>query len=129
MSATNTFENSLLAHALGIAPLTMPSANYLALLTSDPGEAGDTATEVAGLAYARQPVTFTAPVSGQSSNAAIVNFPFASGGSWGTITHWAIMSSAMGGEMRIKGALATPRTIADGDQLVIQTAALAVSLD
>ncbi|MCO4053396.1 MAG: hypothetical protein HEQ16_04975 [Bosea sp.] len=129
MSATNDFENALLAHALGSAPLAMPAANWLALFTGDPGEAGSTATEIAGAGYQRQAVAFTAPVSGSASNAADITFPAANGAAWGTISHWAIMSAQAGGTMRIKGSFQTPRLIADTDTLVVRAGDITASLD
>lgn len=129
MSATDAFENPALDHLLGTAALALPPQGFLALFTADPGDAGSLAAEVVGLGYARQPIAFAPAVGGQAANAAQLTFPQATGGSWGTLTHWAIMSAATAGAMRIKGQLSTPRAIADTDQFVVPAGSITVSLD
>lgn len=98
-SLSNFAENALLGHVFGSA--FTPAANlYLALCTGDPTDAGTGASmnEVANAnAYARKAITFDAAASRKVVQAAAITFDQASG-SWGTITHWAIVDSAVFGE-------------------------------
>lgn len=94
---------------------------YLALYTSNP-TANDTGTEVSGGGYARQEITFSAPVAegGKQTikNDAKVEFPVAEG-DWGTITHVGIRDAAAGGNLIAFAELTSPRTIQTGDRFVI----------
>lgn len=94
---------------------------FLALYTSNPTGA-DTGSEVSGGAYARQPITFSAPAieSGKETikTTADIQFPVATA-DWGTITHIAIRSAATGGTQIAFGALQNQRTIQNGDRFVI----------
>ncbi|MFH1557658.1 MAG: hypothetical protein ABII76_22855 [Pseudomonadota bacterium] len=128
MSASNYLENKLLDHALGTTTYSKPSAVYLGLFTADPGEAGS-GTEVAGLGYARQYVQFTAASSGASENTSLITFPQATGGAWGTITHWALFDASTSGNMLISGAFTASRVIADTDQLLINAGDIDITLD
>ena len=94
-SLTNFSENELLDHACGLS-YTAPSTVYLALATADPGEAatGASMNEVPNSgAYARTAITFGAAASRKVEQSGGVTFPTASG-SWGTVTHWALVDSA-----------------------------------
>lgn len=78
-----------------------PVANlYLGLATADPGKVatGASMNEVTNSNnYAREAITFDAAASRAIIQAAAIEFNQASG-SWGTITHWAILDSATYGE-------------------------------
>jgi hypothetical protein len=88
------FENKVLTDNLG-------TSKYLALFTSAPTET-TIGTEVTGGGYVRQSISFT--ITGNSaSNTAEVTFPQASA-NLGTISHWAIMSLATGGNVYYYGA-------------------------
>ena len=76
MSASNYAENKVLDHLLGTATFTRPTNVFLALFTSDPGEAGGGA-EVAGLGYARQQAQFNASSNGSAANTSLITFPAA----------------------------------------------------
>ncbi len=108
MSKSNTSENAfllLLYNAttwanVAINATSSPLTNiWLALYTSDPGEAGSANTnECAYTSYARvavaRPAGFT--VSGNTVTlAADATFPTATGGTE-TVTHWATVSTASG---------------------------------
>lgn len=144
MSATNTFENSLLAHiftnndianvgdATGLRGSSSAGSLYLSLHTSDPGEAGDqTTNETSYTSYARVAVArsgsgFT--VSGNSvSPASTVSFP-ACTGSTATITHFGIGTAASGaGVLLFKGAVSPNISVSTGvtPQLTTSTAVTA----
>jgi hypothetical protein len=93
-SITDVLENALLNHVANTA-YTASATIFVALCTADPT---DTATTLAGVevtnanAYARTAITFSAAATRQVIQSGAVTFPQASG-AWGTITHWAIVTS------------------------------------
>lgn len=126
MSFSNYLENKVLLHVFGATAYTAPATLYVALFTTDPGEAG-TGTEVSGGSYARQTVAFTV-VGSLASNTAAVEFPTATA-SWGTITHAAVYDAVSGGNLLASGALTTSKTIASGDVLRIPAGDFDINLD
>lgn len=113
MSKSNTYENEHLLHvfnnvniadvgdATGLRGSSAAGSLYLALHTSDPGEAGNQSTnEIAYTGYARVAVArsgagFT--VSGnQVTLAANADFPKMTGGAGGTVTHWSVGVASSG---------------------------------
>lgn len=127
MSLTNTFETTVLTFLLTTGAATRPTVWYVGLFTTDPGETG-AGTEAAGFGYARTAVTFT--VTGDTaSNSAGVEFPAATGGDWGTITHIGIMDASTAGNMIIHAPLTTAKAISDGDVFCIPTGDLDVTLN
>ncbi len=127
MSLSNFLELKLLDHVLRNVSYTSPSTVYMALYTSDPGEA-NTGTEVSGTAYARTALTVGAASGGQSQNSAAVVFPTA-GGSWGTITHFAVFDASTAGNMLIYGALTSSIVISSGTRPTFDIGTLTISLD
>lgn len=131
MSKSNAFEQSLLellfnnsnianvGDATGLRGSTTAGSLYLALHTSDPGEAGSqTTNECTYTSYARQAVArsvagFT--ISGNiASLAANVDFPEATGGSE-TATHFSIGTSSSGaGSVLYKGSITPSIAISSG---------------
>jgi hypothetical protein len=95
--ASDFLENAMINHVYRNTAYTPPTAVYAALYTTDPTDA-DTGTEVTGGSYARQAITFGAPVNGVSSNTVEVVFPVATA-SWGTVTHGAIRSAVTAGDL------------------------------
>lgn len=94
---------------------------HIALYTAAPGESGG-GTEVSGGAYARvsnPPLdanwAATSGGNGQTSNVGELTFPAPSGANWGTVTHFAELDRASGGNMEIYGTLTNSRIINDGD--------------
>jgi hypothetical protein len=136
MSKSNTTENDTLDAILrGVDPSWRSNASrYIALYTSDPGEAGTAITnESAYGAYARVAVTassgFTAAASGSSSNTGLIQFPECSSGSE-TITHCAIVTTSAGaGQILYSGALTASRAISAGIQPQFAIGALIVTED
>jgi len=127
MSLTNAFETHTLQYLLTTDSVTRPTSWYIGLFTSDPTDTGSAGTEVStGTGYARTSVTFT--VSGDTaSNSAAVEFPAASGGNWGTISHIGVMDAATGGNMIVHSALDTAKAINDGDVFRIPTGDLDIT--
>jgi hypothetical protein len=93
-SLANYGENAWMGHLFATA-YTAVATLYLALATSDPGEAatGAAMNEVANSNnYSRTAITFAAAASRKVVQTGAVTFGQASG-AWGTITHWAIVDS------------------------------------
>lgn len=120
-------ENALINATLRGTAYTSPAAVYVGLFTSDPTDAG-TGTEVSGGGYARQAVTFSAPVNGSTSNSAEVLFPQATA-NWGTVTHFGIFDASTAGNLLYHGPLSLAKTIATGDQFKFAVGKLTVTLD
>lgn len=119
MSKSNTTENDILKAVL---QWTDPSwrawANlYLALYTSDPGEAGTAITnETAYTNYARQTIVkATGWTDGGSSftNSALIQFPQC-GVTGATLTHVSVVTTASGaGQILYSGALNSSLAVAN----------------
>lgn len=123
---SNYLENALINVTLRATAYTAPTTVYLALYTTDPTDA-DTGTEVTGLSYARQSITFSAPSNGVTSNSAVIEFPQA-GGSWGTVTHVGIRDALTNGNLLYHTPLTASKTIATGDVFRVATGSLSVTL-
>lgn len=120
MSKSNTFETDLLGLIFNGTPIANIADNaaaspltnlFLALHTSDPGEAGAQNTnEVSYTGYARVAVARTAGgwtvASGSVSPVANIEFGEMTAGTAGTATHASIGTAASGaGKILFKGAL------------------------
>jgi hypothetical protein len=125
VAKSNYLENKLIDHVLRNVAFTSPTTVYLALYTTDPTEA-DSGTEVAGGSYARQAITFSAPVNGATDNSAAIVFPTATG-SWGTITHVVIRDALTVGNPLYYGPLTASKTVASGDRFEVDPGELDVS--
>lgn len=127
MSFTNTYETHVLNYVFSAASVTRPTAWYVGLFTADPTDTGSTASEVSGSGYARTSVSFTVS-NDLATNSAAVEFPAASGGNWGTISHMAVMTASSGGDMIVHSALTVAKAINDGDVFRIPTGDLDITL-
>jgi len=125
-AASNYLENALLDHFLGTAAYTMPNPVYCSLHTANPDEDAS-GTEVSGNGYSRQQMDFDAASGGSAANSADTDFT-ASGGDWGTITHWAIWDASTVGNMLVYGAFTNSRIIADTETLRIDAGDLIVNV-
>jgi len=120
-SASDTTEIKILEHLVGKTAWTMPTA-YVALCTAGPGDAASAEgiNEVANANnYARVETSgsdWDNAAAGAISNAAAITFNQASG-SWGTVTHYALVSSGVWGEGYVicHGDLSASKTIDSGD--------------
>lgn len=127
MSSLSDYAETLLANFIANAQTaTRPTSWYLALFTAAPSDAGG-GTELSGLGYARQAITFGAAASGVVSNTSTHTYT-ASGGSWGTVTHYGIFDAITTGNLLWHGALTTPRTIADTESLTVAAAAFTLTM-
>ena len=126
MSFSNTYETNVLTWTFTSSAVTRPTAWYVGLFTTAPGEAGG-GTEVSGNGYVREAVTFT--VSGDlATNSAAVEFDVATG-SWGTITHVAVFDALSGGNQIAYATLTVSKTIATGDVLRVPAGDLDITLN
>lgn len=97
---------------------------YLALYTNNPGP-GNTGTELTGGSYARQAITFAAPVGSSVSNSATVNF---SGLPTSTVTHYGVLSASSGGTLRVYGELNSSVAVVTDDEIVFNVSGITFSL-
>ena len=134
MSMSNTTENATLKmHLQGTDPsYRAGAANYLMLLTADPGEAGSVANEATYTGYARVPLTkSSAWTDGGSTftNASLIQFGVCTAGS-NAITHFAVVDTASGAVAQmISGALSATLNVSPGIQPQFPSGALGVSAD
>lgn len=132
-NASDYLENKLLDHVFLVAAYTQPSNIYLAVFTSSGGLENNTEgsqTEVSGNNYSRVDVSssFGAAASGTLVNDVNIEFPAATG-TWGTITHVALMDASTSGNVLIWAELDASRTILTGDVLRIPASSWSASLD
>jgi hypothetical protein len=118
MSAkSNYLEKRVLDHFLGTSSTSAPSNVYLSLHTANPDEDAS-GTELSGNGYSRQVITFNPghATNGTATNSSVEEFT-ASGGNFGTVTHFGIWDASSSGNMLYYGALTASKVIADGDTL------------
>lgn len=126
---TDFLEATLLNHVLRNTAYTPSTTIELALFTTLPVEDATGGVEVSGGSYARQTVTFSAPVANSVSNAGAVTFPQATA-PWGTIVGIGLYEDVgAGGNLLYFGSLATNKVVDTGDQLSFAAGALTVSED
>ena len=134
MSKTNTTETDVLkANLTCTDPAWRSNANrWIALYTSDPGEAGTAVTnETTYTNYARVIVAIADWTDGGSTftNATLLQF-LACGVTGATITHVAVVTTASGaGQILYSGALNAPLTVSSLIQPQFAIGALSVSED
>jgi hypothetical protein len=139
MSAMSDFlEVEVRKHIFRTGSYTKPTVLRVALCTAATTDAqtGATITEVTNAnSYARTgPDPLDANWSGASStdgltdNVAAIVFPTSSG-SWGTVTHMAIVDSAThgAGNNLVHGALVTSKVVANGDIIQFNIGALDIT--
>jgi len=126
--ASDYLEGEIRKHIFRTGSFTKPTVLAVALCTSAPTDAstGATLPEVTNAnGYARQTLnpldanwTAASATDGLTDNAAEISFT-ASGGNWGTITHFAIVDSATygAGNVLIWGALDASQVVNDGNTI------------
>ncbi|MDT8717827.1 hypothetical protein IAI10_14255 [Clostridium sp. 19966] len=127
MSMSNYLEDKLLNLVLRNTAFTSPTATYLALYTSDPGEA-DAGTEVTGGAYARQAIVFGAPSNNTVSNSSTIAFPVATA-AWGTVAYVGIRDAVTGGNLLFSAAVGTSQAVGVNNQVIFNAGQITVNLD
>ena len=126
MSLSNTFETRILQWLFSGSSVTRPSAWYLGLFTSNPGETSG-GTEVSGGNYAREVITFTIS-DDLATNSAAIEFNVASA-AWGTISHVAVFDALTGGNQIAYAALSTAREIGNGDVIRFPAGELDITIN
>ena len=127
MAKSNHLENKVIDHFLGTSSTSSPSNVYLALFTSNPTDAGSgTELTINSNGYTRNAITFNAASNGSATNSSEETFT-ASGGNWGTITHFGIFDQASSGNLLYHGALADDKLIENGDSLVVAATAITIT--
>jgi hypothetical protein len=145
MSAmSNYLENQLVDHILRgqtFSP-TAPASVWIALYTAAPTDAGG-GTEIPSTNnYSRVAVTraltawagtqaaastvASSGTGGITSNNAAITFPIPSG-SWGTITHFAILDAVTGGNFLFTGALTVSQTVNTGNTVSFAAGQLVIT--
>lgn len=129
-SFSDYLEDELLDHVFGKGSYTPPTI-YIALSTADPLDDGSGLAEPSGNGYARAQTAGTdwnAASGGAIDNANAIAFNEATG-SWGTVTHFALMDAASGGNVLVHGVLSASKSIGSGDTAEFAAGDLDVSLD
>lgn len=124
-------EKAMLDWVLGGATPTRPSTRAIGLSLGSPTDASG--SEWTGTGITRQSMDFGAAASpaGSATNASALTFgPVTAAASVSGIQIWDTISgqTANAGNMLWYGLLATARTLASGDSLVIASAALVLTL-
>lgn len=126
-------ENKVLEHIVGKTSFTMPATPFLALFTVAPtGEDGTGGTEASAGNYGRLACAgsnWGAAAAGAIANSSAVEFPEATGSSWGEINGFALYDAETDGNMIIWGNITTPKTINVGDTAKFAIGELEVTID
>lgn len=130
-SLSNVTENKVADHLVGKTSFTMPSV-WVGLWTAtlDDTSTGSTAGEVSGGSYARKATAgsdWNAGSGGTVTNANALAFPTATG-SWGTVTHFALLDASTAGNIIGWADLTTSKTISNGDTAQFNASALTVTV-
>ena len=127
---SDTLEQALLNHVFRNTAYTSPTTVYLALFTTDPTDTG-TGSELADSGYARQTVTFSAPVASAGghavSNAATVEFPAIVDGQV-TVSHFAVYDAATAGTLLAHGSFTSSRTLSIDDIPTVAAGAVTITM-
>lgn len=131
-SLSNYAENAMVNHITTNAAYSPASTLYLALCTADPTDAGTGASmnEAANAnGYARTAITFGAASSRVITQSADVDFPEATG-TWGTISHWAIVDSGThgAGNMLAHGAFGSSFTLVSGNVRTVPSGEITITV-
>jgi len=131
-SKSDYLENKVLDHVLRVSSFTVPAANYVALYTVTPSDAGGGTEVSTGVwtNYARKSATFNAASGGATSNSNLVDFGTAtiSGGA-PTVVAFGLLDASTSGNLLYWGALAVNKTINNGDPVTIPIGDLDITED
>ena len=129
--ASDYLANKILDHLLKGTAYTPPESIFIALCTATilDNDTGTTISEP-GQNYARiQHNGWKIAAAGASSNSDTVVFAKATGGNWGTITHFGLMDTLTTGNLLIHAALNTEQPIEVGDIAKWADGSLKITLD
>lgn len=125
MTDKTNFHKDRICNLLRGTSITAPASVFVALSTTATADDGTGLTEPVGNGYARTVVVFDAPSLGIMLNQ-LVTFPQATG-SWGTLTHFAIMDASTAGNMLYHDSLAASLPVGSLDTARFQPGDLSVS--
>jgi len=132
MSFSDYLENKLLDHLLKGTAYTAETNLFVGLFTADPGDSFTAGTEVSGGSYARVTHnTWNAAVAGSATNDGAITFATATG-TWGVITHVAILNNltaTASTNILAAAALDTSKTVLNQDTVSFADTALKITLD
>jgi len=123
--------NAVLDHLLAGSAFAQPAQIYIALsdTTINDNDTGSTISEP-GENYARiQQDAWNAASGGASSNSGNIVFAKATGGTWGTISNFALLNTLVTGNMFFHSTLGTATQILVGDTLRFLDTELDITLD
>jgi hypothetical protein len=113
---SNYLEYKILDHVLATTAYAAPSAVYLSLHYTSPGE-NDSGTEVSTGGYAREEVSFNSASGGSATGPTTDKEFTASGAAWNGVAHFGIYDASSAGNLLYYGALSAPKDITDGDSI------------
>ena len=131
MSFSDSLENDVLNYFFSGSSVTRPTAWYvgLHLSSSSPGETGTGGELTIGTdGYSRREVTSWTISGDQASNANAIEFLTATG-DWGTIGYVSIWTLSSSGTMLAYAALASNKTVSNGDVLRIPVGDLDINME
>ncbi len=123
MSGASEFlENAILNHIFGHTAYAQPTGLYLALFAEDPTDA-NTGTEASGFGYARQQIVTASTLLSTITHTNQITFTPA-GGTWGTISHFAVFDALTNGNQLFNDAFSAPKPTVDGTPIIIEAGTL-----
>lgn len=133
MSAmSNYLEKKLGEHVLRGIASTSPGEVYMALYVSNPDD-DNSGTECNYSGYARRSFGATPSaafsaigVDGKTLNQNAITFPANGSGGNVVVTHWGIFDAAVGGNLLLKGALDSTKTLEPTDVLSLPASNLEI---
>ncbi len=130
----NYLEKKVQDYVFGKVAFTPPDTLYIAFSRADPTDDDSGLDEPVGNGYERKAIannktTFTNATdpNGIISNAIEISSALATG-SWGEITHIAIMDALSNGNMLGHADIPIPKTVSDGDTLTFKAGELDITL-
>jgi hypothetical protein len=125
---TTYLANALLDHVFENTSYTQPTI-YVALSTTNPGDAGTQTGEPSGNNYARKAHSaWDAATAGATENTGVITFNTPSG-SWGLCAYHFLADASSAGNALFYGALDTSQTPDNGDTVQYVDGALDITLD
>ncbi len=101
---------------------------YVALYSSDPGNAGTGGTDVTSTIRVAGRVLASFPASSSRSIANDVAVSFGTAAAGASVTHFGLWSASTSGNFLAGAAVTTPRTVVTGDTVSFAIGALSISL-
>lgn len=120
MAKSQYLSNKLLSEVLTNVGYTGPTTVYAALFSVDPQQGG---IEFSGGSYARQVVTFSAPVSGSTTNTNTPSFVSLPAGS---ANYVGLYDAISGGNLLYSQLVSNPKTVPAGGSILFAIGSIVV---